>query len=168
MCRSKLLSIIWLRRARESLPAARRFFCQTSSYSSERWRKVSWNSRSLEAKWKFINPTETPALRATRSTVVPEAPWRAMTAMVALIRAWRRRSRMGSLTGIRSLLLARRVEEHAVGGPAAHHLALDLLFFRIPDLHPHLASELGEGGRHLSEGDVLLQHRRPQGRGGEA
>src|SRR6266404_6710335 len=68
----------------------------------------------------------------------------------------------------RSLLLARRIEEHAIGGPAAHHAALYLLFLGVPDLDPHLATGLGEGRGHLGEGNVLFQSRRPEGRGREA
>ena len=73
-----------------------------------------------------------------------------------------------SLTVDPSRLLPRRVEEHAVAGPAADHAALDLLFLGIPDLDPHLAARLRVVRRHAGKGDVLLQLRRPEGRGGEA
>src|SRR5271163_1084386 len=95
-----------------------------------------------------------------------------MTAMVARISSWRRWSRIGRLcamgpAGRPSLLLARRVEEHAVAGPAADHAALDLLFLRIPDLDPELLARGRVARRQAGKRDVLLHHRRPESRGGK-
>src|SRR5262249_10535573 len=92
-----------------------------------------------------------------------------MTAMVARISSWRRWSRIGPFLAMdaTSRLLPRRGEENAGADPAAHHAALDLRLLGIPDLDPHLPSQLGEARRHAGKAEILLQARRPHGRGGE-
>src|SRR5690606_8596552 len=98
-----------------------------------------------------------------------------MTAIVDSISSWRRLLRMGAFLPMtrsrpapsHDFLLSRRVEEHAVARPAFYLAALDLLLLGIPDLDPHLGARLGIGDRDLGKGDVLLQERRPHGRGGE-